>query len=68
MDRTEVKTIRSFTSTILDLPPSCLEFSLAFPEFFVVGTYYLEQNNEDCKAPQERSGSLSLFHLQARDL
>jgi len=39
----EYKNITKLCSTILDLPPSCIEFSLKLPEYFVVGTYNLEK-------------------------
>lgn len=34
--------IEAIFSTVLDLPPSCVEFSPLSPELFVVGTYNLE--------------------------
>lgn len=66
----EPKNLRSLISTILELPPSCLEFYSAFPNFFVVGTYYLEQNTNDQSGSlsQERRGSLLLFHLEGQNL
>lgn len=36
-------TTRSLCSLTLDLPPSCIEFSRVYPEYFVIGTYFLEQ-------------------------
>ena len=64
-------------STILDLPPSCIEFSPIAPEYFVVGTYNLQQEKivhveeDDSKEPavrakkkaQSRNGSLVLFKI-----
>ena len=67
----KVQTIKSFTSTILELPPSCLEFCWAFPAFFVVGTYYLESHDRHYQSErpvQERRGSLLLFRLQRNNL
>lgn len=66
----EPKTLRSLTSIILELPPSCLEFCSAFPDLFVVGTYYLEQdaNDQSGSLPQERRGSLLLFRLEGQEL
>lgn len=68
----------------LDLPPSCIEFSQASPEYFVVGTYNLEkddaegpqhdqENDEDDKPKneikaQERNGSLVLYKLENDEL
>ena len=62
-------------SIILDLPPSCIDFSYYHPRSFVVGTYYLEpqpsshttpsqQNDDQVERPvQDRRGSLTLFRL-----
>jgi hypothetical protein len=71
-------------ATTLDLPPSCIEFSQASPEYFVVGTYNLEkgeteeathdqENDEDDKPKnevkaQERNGSLILYKLENDEL
>lgn len=59
--------ITKLCSTVLDLPPSCIEFSPKNPEYFVVGTYNLEkegttetknaeedENNEDEQASKEK--------------
>ncbi|RDW73746.1 hypothetical protein BP5796_07188 [Coleophoma crateriformis] len=35
--------ITHLCSTVLDLPPSCIEFSLEAPQYFVVGTYNLQR-------------------------
>ena len=72
-----IKSTHSVATTILDTPPSCLEFSPVTPEYFVVGTYHLERNesgavesrpeSEDERsvvAKQHRSGSLLIFRLQ----
>lgn len=42
MEEEEPRTITSQCSLILDLPPSCIEFSPTSPDLFVVGTYYLD--------------------------
>lgn len=71
-------------ATTLDLPPSCIEFSQASPEYFVVGTYNLEKDDaeglqqdqeidEDEKSKnevktQERNGSLVLYTLENDEL
>ncbi|KAL1311007.1 hypothetical protein AAFC00_001225 [Neodothiora populina] len=34
-------------SLVIDLPPSCIEFCLAAPECFVIGTYFLEKKDDD---------------------
>ncbi len=69
-----VPTIHSNQSIILDLPPSCIEFSPLHPDYFVVGTYYLEpesgashtlgQDDHTGSLAQDRSGSLMLFSLK----
>lgn len=61
--------IKSAASTLLDLPPSCMEFAPSWHDYFVVGTYHLQQNEsvggaEERNAISARSGSLILFHLQ----
>ncbi|KAI0441818.1 hypothetical protein F4803DRAFT_521792 [Xylaria telfairii] len=72
----EIASLRSF---ILDLPPSCIEFCPAHPDYFVIGTYNLQKeeptaveeddvsNNEGgyetVKKPQNRNGSLVVFRL-----
>lgn len=74
-----VYSIPSNHSLILDLPPSCIEFSPLHPDSFVVGTYFLEpvseaasqttstqegKGDDEIKRPvQDRRGSLMLFNL-----
>ena len=64
--------INSITSKLLDLPPSCVEFAPCQQEYFVIGTYYLEPNDEheesNREAQQARRGSLILFRLQGHNL
>ncbi|KAI0389346.1 hypothetical protein F5Y17DRAFT_449338 [Xylariaceae sp. FL0594] len=71
--------IKSARSLTLDLPPSCIEFCPAYPEYFVVGTYNLQKdtvleaeesgapNKDDghpnAVKPQTRNGSLVVFRL-----
>ncbi|KZF21821.1 WD40 repeat-like protein [Xylona heveae TC161] len=72
-----IKEIQSIHSRILDLPPSCIEFSPIARDYFIVGTYYLEKNEDgndatkedeentsnspEEKKAQSRRGSLILF-------
>ncbi|KAI9801651.1 MAG: hypothetical protein M1833_002333 [Piccolia ochrophora] len=65
--------IKSLHSLILDLPPSCIDFSSSYPNHFVVGTYSLEtesqetdhdESSEPTKIEQRRSGSLVLFKIE----
>ncbi|KAK5625560.1 hypothetical protein RRF57_001276 [Xylaria bambusicola] len=46
-----VRNIASSRCLLLDLPPSCIEFCPAHPEYFVVGTYNLEK--EEAMAVQK---------------
>ena len=39
--------IKSLASATLDLPPSCIEFCWDRPEFFVVGSYHLDETIRD---------------------
>jgi hypothetical protein len=76
-----VQAIKSNRSLILDLPPSCIQFSPAHPDLFVVGTYNLEREENpgegsdaaseseiNISKPQSRNGSLLLFRLQGDEL
>jgi diphthine methyl ester acylhydrolase len=71
--------VPSIQSISLKLPPSCIEFCPAYPEFFVVGTYFLETSpatnsaqalddesstSEPLKKRQDRNGSLVLYRLK----
>ena len=71
----------SSISITLDSQPSCLEFSCHNSEYFVVGTYVLEENQSSVpdvretlqrdklsRPKQNRSGSLMLFRLQGHNL
>ncbi|KXJ90697.1 WD40-repeat-containing domain protein [Microdochium bolleyi] len=75
--------IASLRSLTLDLPPSCIEFCLAHPAYFVVGTYNLqkeegleppveeaEHNSEGGAAvrKQSRDGSIIVFRLDNSEL
>ena len=65
----DVKEISSELSIILDLPPSCIDFSPAHPDFFVVGTYYLEsESGASQTTSQSRTGSLTLYKLRHKEL
>lgn len=71
--------IASLQSLVLDLPPSCIEFCPAHPDYFVIGTYNLQKEepeedqnsnasveaggDEIIKKPQSRNGSLVVFRL-----
>lgn len=80
----EGTSIKSFITETLDLPPSCIEFSQVAPEYFVVGTYNLEKDEDGAKQgdeegaeglemieekkKQERNGSLILYKLENDEL
>ena len=64
--------VKSITTTILDAPPSCIEFSPLGIDVFVVGTYELDtiltgpdivEQAGDTQT-QRRRGSLVLFRLK----
>lgn len=68
-----VARISPLQTLVLDLPPSCVEFCPAHPDYFIIGTYNLEaaENAADKEAEvpasgnvQARTGSLVLFRLQ----
>lgn len=40
-------TLSSRVSLTLDLPPSCLQFCPAHPEYLVIGTYNLQKEDTD---------------------
>lgn len=72
------KLITPTQSLSLDLPPSCVQFCPAHPDFFVVGTYNLEKDEDDApevdeelsasRKAQSRSGSLVVFKLDSESL
>ncbi|KAI1438164.1 hypothetical protein GGR50DRAFT_641891 [Xylaria sp. CBS 124048] len=71
--------IVSRRSLVLDLPPSCIEFCPAHPDYVVVGTYNLQKEEptaidndghsddggtrDAVRKPQSRNGSLVVFRL-----
>lgn len=58
-----------FCTHILDLPPSCIEFSPKLPNYLVVGTYNLEKEEDQPAArTQSRNGSLLLFRAAVPQL
>ncbi|XXH01123.1 pre-rRNA processing [Hypoxylon texense] len=73
------RSIIPLRSLTLDLPPSCIEFCPAHPDFFIVGTYNLQKEEEESavevpledeeqqqtKHVQTRNGSLVVFQLTA---
>lgn len=52
-------TVHSKCSLTLDLPPSCIAFSPRYPEYFVIGTYFLhpgstsDSDDNDAKIERE---------------
>lgn len=63
--------IRSRSTTRLDAPPSCVEFSPLVPDVLVVGSYVLHSRSIDSADPpsepapdQKRSGGLYIFRLE----
>ncbi|KAM0427194.1 hypothetical protein ACHAPT_007621 [Fusarium lateritium] len=75
----DLNLVSSKVSLTLDLPPSCIQFCPAHPEFFVVGTYNLQKDESQAapdeddsvtatKTPQSRNGSLLVFKLNGTEL
>ena len=70
--------IASVTSSTLDTPPSCIEFSAIFCDIFVVGTYLLRpsqnfssfsvEEQADHGTAQTREGQLIYFRLTGDDM
>jgi diphthine methyl ester acylhydrolase len=70
--------VTNIVSLTLDLPPSCIEVCPAHPEYFLVGTYQLQEepgtsedgdrtadhDNQETSTikGQTRNGSLLVFH------
>lgn len=70
----ETRIISSLVTEFLDQPPSCLEFCPDEPDYFVLGTYLLQEKREELgeneseensAAPikQTKTGTLQLWHL-----
>jgi len=77
------RAISSIQSLTLELPPSCVEFCPAHPEYLVIGTYSLEQTEalgdghadeddnsrgQETRGSQERHGTLLVYQLRNRRL
>jgi diphthamide biosynthesis protein 7 len=68
----KIPSIPSIKSITLDSNPSCVEFSLSNPEFFIIGTYQLAEGSEAQhegetqrqSTAQSHRGSLILFSLK----
>lgn len=61
--------VRSQVSIQLALPPSCIQVCPKYPEYFVVGTYSLQEEDtgeaNERSAAQRRQGSIVLFQWMA---
>ncbi|RDI81343.1 hypothetical protein Vi05172_g8650 [Venturia inaequalis] len=55
MSKTSPQKISSIATLFLDTPPSCIEFSHLHPSYFVIGTYFLK-NPEEQKEDQKEQG------------
>lgn len=77
----QAKNCESIVNTLLDLPPSCIEFTpqtitpRSLRNCFVLGTYHLEPIADEQQADvvdkvkgQQRSGSLVAYQLQGENL
>ncbi|KAL5597029.1 hypothetical protein BROUX41_006303 [Berkeleyomyces rouxiae] len=56
MSEPQEPSISSVQSSVLDLPPCCIEFSPLHPRHFVVGTYFLDKKNETGEQTPEKVG------------
>jgi hypothetical protein len=65
--------ISSVSSTIIDSPPSCIEFLPSDNSYVFIGTYALEKNEHGGGSeiqevsepvPQKRTGTVMIMHLQ----
>jgi diphthine methyl ester acylhydrolase len=54
--------IATVCATILELPPSCVEFSPKWPQCFVIGTYHLEDNDRALDGGDESGGQHAEGH------
>jgi diphthamide biosynthesis protein 7 len=58
--------IKSTISRTISLPPSCMEFLPNSTEYFLIGTYFLQNPDEPVSSePQERNGSLILMRYDS---
>ena len=78
----QAKKCESIVNTLLDLPPSCIEFApqtitpCSLRNCFIIGTYHLEPIADDEQQAdvadkatgQKRSGSLVAYQLQGKNL
>lgn len=68
--------IASKVSLTLDLPPSCVQFCPAHPEYLIIGTYNLQRDESDNaevssggeKKSQSRNGSLVVYKTDGATL
>ncbi|MCJ1437211.1 hypothetical protein MMC27_006597 [Xylographa pallens] len=67
-DDESVTKLDSIFTTILEAPPSCIEWSPSSPDIVVIGTYNLTEPNESSGGAQLRSGSLVTYRLVGKSL
>ena len=61
--------VELFQSLTVELPPSCISFVPFNTDHFIIGTYFLEEDESGSAGDtQTRSGSLLLFHLISKRL
>lgn len=71
-----LKPIVSKSKVNLELPPSCIQFCPAYPNFFVIGTYNLQKDEADApydtnseeKKSQSRNGTLLVYWTDGTEL
>lgn len=70
----QTRPISSLMTEFLDQPPSCLEFCPGEPDYFVLGTYLLQEKREElgeheseensaASIKQTKTGTLQLWRL-----
>ncbi|MCJ1382194.1 hypothetical protein MMC17_005306 [Xylographa soralifera] len=67
-DEESVTKIDSIFTTILQAPPSCIEWSPSPPDIVVIGTYSLNEPSDSSEGAQSRSGSLVTYRLAGKSL
>jgi diphthamide biosynthesis protein 7 len=63
----KMATVKSTISRTVDLPPSCMEYLPKSVEYFLIGTYFLQNPDQpEFSEPQERNGSIILMQHDSK--
>ena len=62
--------VKSIASTVIDAPISCLAFLPKHSSFLAIGTYELQECNDNASSgqPQDRSGSIQIAEIKDESL